>query len=192
MINALWIILIGVSFITASDIQTEIEDILREEFSSDFELSLHKYKLPEELKSRAEKQVQQKFFKEYIYLWNICLKDSLAGYAVLDNTYGKSLPITFLVIFSPVGKILRTEIIRYREPYGGAVGSRRWLDQFKGKSVEDKFNVDKDIDSISGATISVHSLTRAINKLTYIINMIISDSSYKCYKKQNRAESNAK
>ena len=188
----LWIFLISYPSITMADIQSDVENILRTEYPSDYEISLHKFELPEEVKSQAEKQVQQKFFKSYIFLWNICHGDSLAGYAVLDNTYGKSLPITFLVIFSPVGKILRTDIIRYREPYGGAIASRRWLDQFIDKSVKDDFRVDQNIDSISGATISVKSVTKAIYKLTYIIERIIFDDSFNCNKKPNRAKSNAK
>jgi Na+-translocating ferredoxin:NAD+ oxidoreductase RnfG subunit len=188
----LWIFLISFPSITVADIQSDVEDILRTEYPSEYEISLNKFELPEEVKSQAEKQVQQKFFKSYIYLWKICRDDSLAGYAVLDNTYGKSLPITFLVIFSPSGIILRTDIIRYREPYGGAIVSRRWLDQFVDKSVKDDYRVDQDIDSISGATISANSVTRAINKLTYIIDYIISENNFDCYKKHLQAESDAK
>ena len=188
----LWCILIGLPSITSANIKTDVEEIIKTEFSTDCEISLHKFEIPEELKSQTEKRVQQKFLKSYIYLWKICLNDSLTGYAILDNTYGKSLPITFLVMFSPDGKILRADIIRYREPYGGAITSRRWLDQFIDKSVKDDFRVDQNIDSISGATISVNSVTKAIYKLTYIIERIILDDSFDCYKKQIQAESDAK
>jgi len=104
----------------------------------------------------------------------------LKGFAVLDNTYGKSLPITFLVVFSPAAEILRVDIIRYREPYGGAIGSRRWLDQFIGKSSGEEFKVDRDIDSISGATISVNSVARGVQKLTLVMEHIISEKLFNC------------
>jgi Na+-translocating ferredoxin:NAD+ oxidoreductase RnfG subunit len=192
MSKLIWIILIGVNFIKAGDIQSDVEDIISSEFISTYAISLHKYELPDDLKSQTEKQVQQKFFKDYVYLWKICQGDSIAGYAILDNTYGKSLPITFLVIFSPTGEIRKVEIIRYREPYGGAVGSRRWLDQFIGKSSENDFKVDRDIDTISGATISVNSVTRAVQKLALIVNQLITKENFKCNQEHHTVGSKAK
>jgi Na+-translocating ferredoxin:NAD+ oxidoreductase RnfG subunit len=174
------LILVGISFGKAADIQSDVGEILKSEFTSNCEISLHKQELPDELKSQTEKQVQQKFLKSYVYIWKICRQDSLKGFAVLDNTYGKSLPITFLVVFSPDAEILRVDIIRYREPYGGAIGSRRWLDQFIGKSSVEEFKVDRDIDSISGATISVNSVARGVQKLTLVMEHIISEKLLNC------------
>jgi Na+-translocating ferredoxin:NAD+ oxidoreductase RnfG subunit len=192
MNKVIWIILIGVNFIKAGDIQSDVEDILKSEFTSNYKMSLEKYELPEDLKSQTERHVKQKFFKNYIYLWKICQRDSTAGYAILDNTYGKSLPITFLVIFSSNGEIQKVDIIRYREPYGGAIGSRRWLDQFIGKSGESDFKVDRDIDTISGATISVNSVTRAVHKLAVIVEQLISKDSFRCDQVHHSVESTAK
>ncbi len=174
------LILVGISVGKAADIQSDVEEILKSEFTSNYEISLHKQELPDELKSQTEKQVQQKFLKSYVYIWKICRQDSLKGFAVLDNTYGKSLPITFLVVFSPAAEILRVDIIRYREPYGGAIGSRRWLDQFIGKSSGEEFKVGRDIDSISGATISVNSVARGVQKLTLVMEHIISEKLLNC------------
>jgi Na+-translocating ferredoxin:NAD+ oxidoreductase RnfG subunit len=176
----------------AESIKSDVEEILESEFPSQSIISMQKYKLPSKLKSQTEKQVQQKFFKDYIYLWKICSSDSIAGYALLDNTYGKSLPITFLVIFSPDGEIRRMDIIRYREPYGGAIASRRWLDQFIGKSADHEFKVDKDVDSISGATISVLSVTRAAHKLVLILNQLITKNSFECSQEKRQKNSVAK
>jgi Na+-translocating ferredoxin:NAD+ oxidoreductase RnfG subunit len=178
------ILLFAFNLIKAEGIKSDVEEILGVEFSSHSTITMKKFELPSVLKAQTEKKVQQRFFKDYVYLWKICQSDSLAGYAILDNTYGKSLPITFLVIFTPAGEIRRMDIIRYREPYGGAIGSRHWLDQFIGKSVNDEFKVDNDVDTISGATISVHSITRATQKLVILMTQLIEDKSFKCYKQQ--------
>ena len=188
----IFIILLTFNLVEAEGIRSDVEEILYLEFPSQSTITMQKYELPSDLKSQTEKQVQQKFFKDYVYLWRICQGDSIAGYAILDNTYGKSLPITFLVIFSPRGEIRRMDIIRYREPYGGAVGSRRWLDQFIGKSTNDNFKVEDDIDTISGATISVHSVTRAAHKLVLVINQMKLSDSHQCEYKSQRTESKAK
>lgn len=181
--------LIGCSIVWAGDIKSDVEEILTSEFESNSNISLHKYEVPVDIKTEIEKYAKQKFFNNYFYLWSICQRDSIAGYAILDNTYGKSLPITFLVIFSPGGEIRRMDIIRYREPYGGAIASRRWLDQFIGKSSDDEFRVDKEVDSLSGATISVNSITRGVHKLVLVINQIISENNFGCIQKPHQAES---
>ena len=186
------ITLLAINLIKAEGIRSDVEEILQSEFPAHSTITMQKYEMPSDLKVQTEKQVQQRFFKDYVYLWKICMTDSIAGYAMLDNTYGKSLPITFLVIFSPEGEIRRMDIIRYREPYGGAIGSRRWLDQFIGKSTDDNFKVEYDIDTISGATISVQSVTQAAHKLVLVINQLISSDSFRCEHKPHRAESKAK
>jgi len=182
------------SFITvsANDIKSDVEKIIKAEFSIQCELSLNKYSIPDDSRIQIENQAQQKFFDNYVYIWKICSEDSLLGYAALDNTYGKSLPITFLVLFSPDGKILRVDVIRYREPYGGAVASRNWLNQFIGKFSNDYFRIDNEIDSISGATISVNSVTRGVHKLSIVMKNIISKKTFNCSKEHPHTESTTK
>jgi Na+-translocating ferredoxin:NAD+ oxidoreductase RnfG subunit len=66
------------------------------------------------------------------------------------------------VIFDHNLKIAITKVLIYREEYGGEIGSKRWLRQFTGKSGEDSLD---DIAAISGATISVRSMTNAVNDI---------------------------
>jgi Na+-translocating ferredoxin:NAD+ oxidoreductase RnfG subunit len=82
------------------------------------------------------------------------------------------MPITFRVIFDLDGKIIRSEIVKYREQYGGGVSSDQWNEQFKSKDANSSFNIGSDIAAISGATISVNSVTKGIHKLTLIFNSI--------------------
>ena len=179
------VLFILLSFLNAkaSDIQSDVENIIKAEYQLDYKLILHKHYLSDSLKTQIEKQVRQKFFSDYVYIWEICGHDSLSGFAVLDNVLGKSLPITFLVLFSPKGEIKKIDIIRYREPYGGAIRSRVWLDQFSRKPISDDFMIDKDIDAISGATISTGSVARGVHKLMLMMEYYISTIDYKCSEK---------
>lgn len=117
----------------------------------------------------SKKKVSQKFFSDEVYLYKVFLDKKLIGYGLIDNVYGKSLPITFLVMFDKNGNILCSEIIKYREPYGGAIQSRECNDQFKGKNSCSDFIVQKDISGISGATISVNSSYLRNKKINLII-----------------------
>ena len=59
----------------------------------------------------------------------------------------------------------KVNVLAYREDYGGEIGSNRWLKQFVGKARSAELAVGKNIAAISGATISVNSMTNAVNQL---------------------------
>ena len=90
--------------------------------------------------------------------------DSLLGFAVVRNVIGKDQPITFLVAVDAGGICKDVDVLVYREPYGGEVAYEAWRKQFRGKSAESPLAVDRDIRSISGATISVHAVTEGVRR----------------------------
>ena len=67
----------------------------------------------------------------------------------------------------------------YREEYGGEIGSKRWLKQFIGassKSEELVYNTD--IIPIAGATISVRTMTKAMNDLLKSISILQQKNAF--------------
>lgn len=160
------------SLIYGNEIQSRTEEILRSHFGKDISISYKKYELDKNMKSTIENQVEQRFFDDYIYIWLVESNDSLKAVALMDNVYGKTLPITFLVIFNLDGSIGSTHIIKYREDHGGAVSSENWNKQFSGKDSQSNYNLGEDIQGISGATISVRSVTKGIQKLTLLYEEI--------------------
>lgn len=147
-------------------------DIIHSEFGKDVKTESSKFIIPKKLKNEIEKTVGQRFYSDAIYIFRIIKQDSVISVGLLDNVYGKSLPITFLVLYKPEGDILSTNVVKYREPYGGGVRIKSWNDQFIGKNKKSGFKIGDDIESISGATISVRSLTFGIRKLTLLFEAI--------------------
>ena len=96
----------------------------------------------------------------------------IIAFAFLDNVLGKSMPITFIVLLNVKGEIINANVIKYREAYGGEVASKIWLSQFIGLNSHSSYKLNQDIDGISGATISVNSLSKGINKITSLFSII--------------------
>jgi Na+-translocating ferredoxin:NAD+ oxidoreductase RnfG subunit len=48
------------------------------------------------------------------------------------------------------------------------------LKQFLGKSTNSDYQVGKNIDGISGATISVNAVTRGIHRSTFVIDFLLN------------------
>lgn len=157
----------------SQDIKENIAQALHNCFGNNIRIEYEKVRIENNLRNEIEKKAGQKFFADEIYFYKLFNDNRIKGYALLDNVYGKSLPITFLVMFDLNGKILCSEIIKYREPYGGAIQSKEWNSQFSGKDDQSDFVVGKDISSISGATISVNSVTKGIKKLTLLIKSLL-------------------
>lgn len=90
--------------------------------------------------------------------------DTLLGFAQVRNVKGKDQPITFLVAVDPAGRLRDVDILVYREPYGGEVAYEPWRRQFRGKGADSPLIVGRDIQGISGATISVNAVTSGVRR----------------------------
>ena len=98
-------------------------------------------------------------------LWRAWANNELLGTVWFDQVIGKHEFIDYVVALAPGGEVKTVEIVEYREHYGGDVRGRRWLDQFKGKTVEAPFKVGTDIYNISGATMSCRHVTEGIKRV---------------------------
>jgi len=77
---------------------------------------------------------------------------------ILDEI-GKELPITVGIIIEN-NYIKNLRVMTYRENRGGEVATPAFTDQFINAELEEDNGLDVRIDGISGATLSVQSLTR--------------------------------
>ena len=98
-------------------------------------------------------------------LFKIEKEDSFLGYAYISKAFGKVDYFDYLVLLDKDLIILKTKILVYREDYGGEIGSKRWLKQFIGKTHNDELKYGDNIAAISGATVSVKVMTKAMNDL---------------------------
>ena len=167
-----YLILLGGILLGGSPIRDAAEKYIISQFDVDVSIYMHTLKLDTELKVLVQNKVKQRFYRDELYYWNISNNDTTIAYALMDNVLGKSMPITFLVILNNEGNILASEVIKYREAYGGEVGNKNWLAQFTHFSDTSDFKLGKNIDGISGATISVNSLTKGIQKIAVLFPLI--------------------
>ena len=97
--------------------------------------------------------------------WNVASDGKNVGRYIVDRVIGKHLYIDYAVTLDANGRVVRVDILQYREAYGGEVRDRGWLNQFIGKSNVSPLQVGVDIRNISGATLSSHHLTEGIKRI---------------------------
>lgn len=98
-------------------------------------------------------------------LFKVHAEGQFLGYGFIGNAPSKTATYDYLVLFDQDWIITKSKVLVYREEYGGEIGSKRWLKQFVGGRSNSHFAYEQDIIPISGATISVRSMTNSINQL---------------------------
>ena len=93
----------------------------------------------------------------------IKVDNELLGYAFLGTAPSKTDTFEYLILFDPSFTIKKATVLIYREDYGGEIASKRWLSQFVKKQSNQTFVFGSNISAISGATISVQSMTASVN-----------------------------
>lgn len=97
-------------------------------------------------------------------LSKLTVKGSHNGYVYVGNAPSKTASFDYMILFDDNFIIRQSKVLIYREEYGGEIGSKRWLKQFNQKTPSsDELKYGDNIAAISGATISVRSMTNAVN-----------------------------
>jgi hypothetical protein len=80
---------------------------------------------------------------------------------------GKEEPITVGIVINQ-NRIELVKVLAFRESRGGEVRHPFFTDQFKGAGLQDDRQLDRSVDGISGATLSVRALTKLSRLALYL------------------------
>jgi Na+-translocating ferredoxin:NAD+ oxidoreductase RnfG subunit len=92
---------------------------------------------------------------------------------IVDEVVGKHEMITYAVGINSSGTIQGVEILEYVESYGYEVAEAGWRKQFISKSASDPIKLNKDIQNISGATLSSKHLTDGIKRIMTLYDLTL-------------------
>jgi Na+-translocating ferredoxin:NAD+ oxidoreductase RnfG subunit len=86
------------------------------------------------------------------------------GAAYLESHIVRTLPETILIVLDPEGKVVKVEILSFDEP-DQYRPRERWMDQFKGRSLDSELSLSKGIRGVTGATLSSRAITAAVRRV---------------------------
>jgi hypothetical protein len=127
-------------------------------------------KLNPEKKSLIEERIGWKFPEESFDVYIGETGAQIDGYAVVQNTIGKHKPMTYMVGIDHKGFVSDVELLVFREARGSEVRQKRFNAQYEGKSVLDPVRINRDIINITGATMSVRSMTAGIKRVLVLVD----------------------
>jgi hypothetical protein len=143
--------------------------LLAEFFPRSERVTFRTFTIDPSLKSRLAQRLGYAPAKDRYTVFIATTHGHVDGYAVIDDEPGLHQPITFATRLSPRGAVERLEIMIYREPRGDEVRDARFRKQFEGKTAQDPLKLNRDIDAVSGATVSSASMASGVRRAAVLV-----------------------
>lgn len=118
------------------------------------------------LTKEAKAEVKKVFGRDYPGLRIRYWQQGVRTAWILEEI-GKVKPITTGFVIEN-GKMLQMQVLIYRESHGWEVRYPFFTDQFEGLERDESNKLNRKIDGISGATLSVNALTRLSKLALYL------------------------
>ena len=81
----------------------------------------------------------------------------------------------YYIVYDPQLLVTNVKVLRYLASHGQMISAPSWLKQFRGYKPGQPLEVGMQVDAISGATISVNSITFDIRKNSSILKQLVRE-----------------
>jgi len=83
----------------------------------------------------------------------------------------------YFILFDNTATVRVVKVFNYEATHGQEITARGWLKQFSGYSASKSLEVGKNIDAISGATVSVYAITLDVQDKTRLLRKMLLQQS---------------
>jgi hypothetical protein len=155
---------------SVAEVYLSEDEALRLMFPKSERIKKDLLRVPMDKKMVIEERIGWKFPENDFEVYIGQTGAQIDGYALIQNTIGKHKPMTYMVGVDHTGHVLNVELLVFRESRGSEVRTKRFNVQYEGKTVLDPVRINKDIVNISGATMSVRSMTAGIKRVLVLVD----------------------
>ena len=123
------------------------------------------FKVAENLKTSEVKYV-------YVGRVNSCRAGGCSSSGISTPENLDSEFFDYYIFFDSAKTVKQVEVYNYEATHGYEITAKGWLKQFVGFADKDTLLVNKDIDGITGATVSVYAITSDIQQKTKLLKSL--------------------
>jgi Na+-translocating ferredoxin:NAD+ oxidoreductase RnfG subunit len=146
-----------------------VRDLLAQQFKASERVTFVHVKPTSAQRAHLAQRIGRPLAKDDYVFYVATTHGKVDGYALFDEERGQHELISFGTFFDADGRVTRVEVMAYREPYGDGIRAERFRKQFVGRSARSSFEPDKDIDAVSGATISSRSMCAGVERASALL-----------------------
>jgi len=112
---------------------------------------------------------------KYVYVGrvNTCRSGGCSADPGLSSDHNSEY-FDYFILFDAGCTVRLVKVYNYQATHGQEITAKGWLKQFIGYHGENKLNTGKNIDAISGATISTEAITTDIQDKTNLLKQIVN------------------
>ncbi len=94
------------------------------------------------------------------------------GYAFLEQHLIRTKPETLMVVVDPKGKVGAVYVLAFFEP-PEYLPPKRWIKQFIGRGLSSELQIGREIQGITGATLSTRAILKAVRRALAVHKVMI-------------------
>ncbi|MCS6772287.1 MAG: FMN-binding protein [Kiritimatiellae bacterium] len=121
------------------------------------------YTLTAEQQAEAARLAGEPLPHTVIFAYHASLDGRPVGTAYFDAHRVRTLPQTLMIIVEPDGRLRSIEVLSFREP-PQYKPSAAWLNQFRGRCLDEDLQLRRGIQGITGATLTARATTKAARR----------------------------
>ena len=166
------LLFLSLTQLTAQVLISPIE-AMHEQYGSDAEISKKNILLPNSKYKNIQKNAKAKLDTKIYRIFTAKKEGRVLGYGVLVSRKVRSKNAVTLYFINDA-KLLGIDIIAFNEPLE-YVPTKKWNAQFKDIGTNTMLQLNRDIPSISGATLSARSVTDGSRVAFALYNELLKD-----------------
>jgi Na+-translocating ferredoxin:NAD+ oxidoreductase RnfG subunit len=147
-----------------------LRELLATHFKSSARVTYVQVRPNAEQRQHVERRLGRALSKRDYTFYVATTGSRVDGYALFDEERGQHELISFGTFFDAEGRVTRVEVLAYREPYGDGIRAERFRKQFVGRRANSGFSPERDIDAISGASISSRSMCAGVERASVLLD----------------------
>lgn len=128
--------------------------------------------LTDEQTTEIEKMAHAKLSGQLFTFYEGYRNGQLLGYAAIESKTVRTQPETLLIVLSPKGELVKTEILAFHEP-PEYKPSGAWFATLLRKPLN-QLRLDQGVDGITGATLSVRASLEGIRKALAVYQVAVA------------------
>lgn len=156
--------------LTQEDVYLANEEAARLMFPESEKIRYEVLTLTRDQKTLIEQRIKWRFPEEFFECFIGETGGKVDGWAIIQHTIGKHKPMSYMVGVDPDGEVMNVEVLVYRESRGSEVRKKRFNFQYEGKDVHDPIRINRDVINISGATMSVRSMSAGVKRALVLVD----------------------
>jgi hypothetical protein len=151
------------------------DEALELAFGKDADIETVPVFLTDEQAAKIEKTAQVKLDGNLFSFFEGKRQGQILGYAAIESHTVRTQPETLLIVLSPSGELVRTEILAFHEPPEYQPPGR-WFERLYRRPMEE-LRLNQGVDGIAGATLSSRASLDSIRKTLAIYKIALREGA---------------